>query len=418
MSTVSASSAHPASSPLRQDVQVIGIVGLVHASSHFTQLVLPPLFPLLQPYFGVSYAALGAVLTVFFIASCLMQALSGFIVDRWGPRPVLYAGLACMALGILAFAAATSYGVLLAAAVLAGVGNGVFHPVDFTLLNRKVSSSRLGHAYSVHGITGSLGWALAPVLVVPLAQLAGWRVALLAAAAVVAVVLLMALTAHRLLDSQALPVGRMGAKPAAQVRPVMPSPATSPLGFLALPAVWICMLFFFLYAMVLSVVQTFAGPAAAHLHAMPLAWVALCVTVYMVANAVGMLVGGFLVQRALRAERIVAGGFVVAAVFAAVVALAPVPTLLVPAVFGLMGFVTGLAGPSRDMLVKQSTPVQASGRVYGVVYSGLDIGQASAPLLFGWLMDHGHPQAVWVGLVLVQLALVASAALVARFQRT
>lgn len=410
---------HPSPS-LRDDAKVIGLVGVVHASSHFTQLVLPPLFPLLQPYFGVSYAALGAVLTVFFIASCIVQALSGFAVDRWGPRPVLYAGLVCMALGIAGFAASTSYAMLVAAAVIAGVGNGVFHPVDFTLLNRKVSSHRIGHAYSVHGISGSLGWAVAPVVVLPLAQQFGWRWALVVAALIVLAVLLLALLAHPLLATGRLAAGKptpSTSKPGAVSQAELAAMRT-PLGFLGLPAVWVCMVFFFLYAVVLSVVQTFAGPAAAGLHQMPLTWVALCVTLYMGANALGMVAGGFLVQRAVRAERIVATGFGVAATFAALLALVRVPVALVPVGFVLMGLVSGLAGPSRDMLVKQATPVQASGRVYGVVYSGLDIGQAVAPLLFGWLMDQGRMQAIWLGLTAVQLSLIASAALVAKIQRT
>jgi FSR family fosmidomycin resistance protein-like MFS transporter len=55
----------------------------------------------------------------------------------------------------------------------------------------------------------------------------------------------------------------------------------------------------------------------------------------------------------------------------------------------LIGFSSGLAAPSRDLLVKRSTPDNATGRVYGVVYSGLDIGQALSPLIFGLMMDHG-----------------------------
>ncbi len=57
--------------------------------------------------------------------------------------------------------------------------------------------------------------------------------------------------------------------------------------------------------------------------------------------------------------------------------------MLVPVLFGAMGFASGIAGPSRDLLVKSSTPANATGRVYGVVYAGLDIGQAVAPLVFG-----------------------------------
>ena len=175
----------PALNPvsLRQDAGVIGLVGLAHMISHFSQLLLAPLFPWLKDEFAVSYAQLGFLMTIFFVVSCAVQALSGFIVDRFGPRPILFVGLSLLGIAAFGYAASTSYWMLAAFAVIAGIGNGVFHPVDYTLINRKVSAPRLGHAYSFHGITGSLGWALAPALLVPLALLFSWRVALMAAGA-------------------------------------------------------------------------------------------------------------------------------------------------------------------------------------------------------------------------------------------
>jgi MFS family permease len=86
--------------------------------------------------------------------------------------------------------------------------------------------------------------------------------------------------------------------------------------------------------------------------------------------------------------------------------------------FGAMGFGAGIAGPSRDLLVKRSSPDNATGRVYGVVYSGLDIGQAVAPLLFGTLMDLQRPADVWLGIAAVQAMLVVSAFNVRRARRT
>ena len=67
-----------------------------------------------------------------------MQALSGFVVDRFGPRPVLFGGIGLLAVAAFGFAASTSYAMLAGFSVVAGIGNGVFHPVDYTLLNRKV----------------------------------------------------------------------------------------------------------------------------------------------------------------------------------------------------------------------------------------------------------------------------------------
>jgi MFS family permease len=394
--------------PLRQDAGVIGLVGLAHLISHFSQLLLAPLFPWLKDEFNASYLALGFLMTLFFVVSCAVQAASGFLVDRHGPRPVLFAGLSLVGIAAFGFAASTSYWMLAAFAIVAGLGNGVFHPVDYTLLNRKVSAPRLGHAYSFHGITGSLGWALAPALLVPLAIAFHWRVALATAGALAfGVLLVLWLQRERLaLPRAPAPVAGSTAQ------------AAGSFDFLRIPAVWMCFAFFFVYAVVLSVVQAFAPEAARQLHDVPVALAAACLTVYMVCSAGGMVLGGFLAADPSRCERIVAVGFGLAALVALAIGLAPLPALAVPALFGAMGFASGIAGPSRDLLVKRSTPENASGRVYGIVYSGLDIGQALAPLVFGSLMDQGRYSGVWLGLVAAQTLLIASAFNVRRVRRT
>ena len=395
---------------LGADAQLIGLVGLAHAISHFSQLILPPLFPWIKDAFALTYTELGAVLTVFFVVSCVVQAASGFLVDKMGPRPVLFAGLGLLALSGFVYAMAQAYWMLFVAAALAGIGNGVFHPVDYTLFNRKVAPTRLGHAYSVHGITGSLGWALAPVFVVPLAMAFSWRVALAAAGGVALLVLVVLWLNRRVLELDVKEVHKATGQGAQHTG--------GEFDFLRIPAVWMCFGFFFLYAVVISVVQTFAPSAAAHLHAVPVALVAMCLTAYMVASAGGMLVGGFLVADPSRSERVVAVGFGLAASVALVLALADFPPVIVPVLFGAMGFASGIAGPSRDLLVKRSTPPNATGRVYGVVYAGLDIGQATAPLIFGALMDHGQYRSVILGLAVVQAALIAGAFNVQRVRRT
>lgn len=393
--------------PLRQDAGVIGLVGLAHMISHFSQLLLAPLFPWLKDEFNASYVELGFLMTVFFVVSCAVQAASGFLVDRHGPRPVLFGGLALVGLAGFGFAASTSYWMMAAFAVVAGIGNGVFHPVDYTLLNRKVSAPRLGHAYSFHGITGSLGWALAPALLVPLAIAFSWRVALAAAGALAWGVLLVLWLQRARLEL-----------PRASVAAGAARAAEATFDFLRIPAVWMCFAFFFVYAGVLSVVQAFAPEAARQLHGVPVGLVAACLTIYMVCSAGGMVLGGFLASDPSRCERIVAIGFGLAAAVALTIGVAPLPALAIPALFGAMGFASGIAGPSRDLLVKRSTPENSSGRVFGIVYSGLDIGQAVAPLAFGSLMDHGHYTGVWLGLVALQTLLIASAFNVRRARRS
>ena len=396
-----------AAPPLRRDATFIGLVGLAHGLSHFCQLLLAPLFPWLKLAFGVSYAELGFLLTIYFVTSCVVQAVSGFWVDRYGPRPILFAGLALLGTAALGYATSTSYLMLALFSVLAGVGNGVFHPVDYTLLNRKIGQARLGHAYSVHGITGSLGWALAPALLVPLTLAYSWRVALLCASGLAFAVLALLWLRRQDLSVSPLPT----------TAPGQPAAAGS-LDFLRIPAVWTCFAFFFFYAGALSVVQSFAPEAARQLHSVPAQVAAMCLTVYMICSAVGMAAGGFLTARPERCERVVGAAFSVAAALALTLGFADVPAAAVPLFFGVMGFVSGMAGPSRDLLVKRSAPDNATGRVYGVVYAGMDIGQALVPLLIGTLMDRGAFASVWLALALLQGVLIASAFSVGRVRRT
>lgn len=395
--------------PAREDAHLIGLVGIAHLISHFSQLLLAPLFPWLKEAFAVSYAELGLLMTIFFVVSCIVQAASGFVVDRFGPRPVLFGGLALLGAAAFGFASSQSYWMLAAFAVVAGIGNGVFHPVDYTLLNRKVHPSRLGHAFSVHGITGSLGWALAPAMLVPLTIAYGWRTALMCAGA-----LAFAVLALLWLNRSQLALDLSPAAKAAESS----APAEHSFAFMKLPAVWMCFGFFFFYAAALSGVQLFAPEAARLLHGVPINLAAMCLTVYMVCSAGGMVAGGFLAADPARCERIIGVGFGTAAAIALVIGFADIPALAVPVLFGAMGFGAGIAGPSRDLIVKRASPPNATGRVYGVVYSGLDIGQAIAPLVFGSLMDLQQPKMVWLGIAIVQGVLIVNAFNVRKARRT
>lgn len=397
-----------APAPLRADAHTIGVVSIAHGISHFCQLVVPPLFPWIGASFGLSNTQLGLLMSVFFVVSFVGQALAGFVVDRYGAARVLYGGLGLLALAALGLGASPSYAVMLVFMAVAGLGNCVFHPVDFSILNARVSQPRLGHAYAAHGISGNLGWALAPVFVVGIAHGTGsWRMALFGVAAVVGVVL-----AGVWIFRAWLVVEPHGAAPGRNTGAAASSSAAAAGGtfdFLKLPAVWSCFAFFFIFALALGSIQTFAPSAAGKLHEVPAAHVAICLSIYMACAAAGMVLGGFLVRDPSRSARIVAAGFGASATVALLIALGDWPSLMVPVLFGVMGFGGGIAGPSRDLLVKQATPAGATGRVYGVVYSGLDVGMTVAPVLFGALMDAGAYRGVWLGVAFAQLVLIATA---------
>jgi FSR family fosmidomycin resistance protein-like MFS transporter len=397
--------------PLRQDARTIGLVGLAHGTSHFFHMLLPPLFPAFIRDFGLSYSELGLLVTVFFVISGIGQALAGFLVDRVGARPVLFAALACFVLASLAAAGASGYAGLLLAAALAGIGNAPFHPVDFTILNQRVSRPRLGHAFSVHGISGNLGWALAPVVLIGLTALGGhWRWAYLGTAVWAGAVLLLLWCQRDALEDPA------AAKAREKAAGLVPATEHS-LAFLRLPSVWLCFSFFFWSTASLAAIQSFAGPALGKLYGLPLSTTAFVVTAYMLCGAAGMLLGGFVVPRAQRLERVIAVTMTLAAVLLLGAASGMLPPLAAAACAAAAGLGTGLAGPSRDMLIRQAAPAGATGRVYGTVYSGLDVGFAAAAPVFGALLDGGRPAAVFTGAAAALMLGVACAAVVGLVQR-
>lgn len=405
----------------RRDWLTILLVGVAHASSHFFQLVIPSLYVPLGREFGLDFAALGLLATVFFVASGIGQASSGFVVDRLGARPILWFGLSSFVVAALLMATAQHYAVLLVAAGIAGLGNSVFHPVDFAILNDRISQKRLGHAFSVHGLTGSLGWALTPVFIATLTALYDWRVAVFGVAALCAAVLLLTILGRHLLagsepvirpaqSAQAGQAGRAASSPgqpaaaAVAAKAGETASAAAPAGVLATlamlasrPALWAAFLFFGFTSLALSSVQNYTIPLLGSLYGVGDMAASSALSSYMVASAFGMMLGGFLVSSTPHTERIVAASLILAGGILALLATGAVPAwLAVPAV-ALAGFCSGTSGPSRDMLVRRVAPKGATGSVYGLVYSGMDVGAATGPLLFGLMMDAGLRQGPWLG---------------------
>lgn len=398
-----------APSAARQDATTIGLIGLAHGTSHFFHLLLPPLFPYFIRDFGLSYSELGLLVSLFFVISGTGQAASGFLVDRIGARPVLFAALGCFALAGLATAFAPGYAGLLAAAALAGLGNAPFHPADFTILNKRVSQPRLGHAFSVHGITGNLGWAAAPVFLTGLVAMTGsWRLAAGCATLVPLGVIAVLWLNRAAIDDRAgswAHDGQAKAGPAGAAK-------EHPMAFLKLPSVWLCFSFFFWSTCALSAIQSFSSPALQQLYGLPLSTTAFVVTGYMLCGAAGMVVGGFLVARTEKLERIIGLCLIASAVVLCVVAAGWMPGWLAAGVTAAAGFGVGLAGPSRDMLIKRAAPPGATGRVYGTVYSGLDLGFAMAAPVFGAMLDRGWAAGVFYGSALTLAMGVVSATFV------
>jgi MFS transporter, FSR family, fosmidomycin resistance protein len=395
-------------SVVKQDATVISLVGFAHGTSHFFHLMLPPLFPWFMREYSLSYTQVGALMTVFFIVSGTGQALAGFLVDRWGAHRVLCLGISLLATsGFLVAAASGVWGLYLAAFV-AGMGNSVFHPADFSLLNHRVSQARLGHAFSAHGLSGNLGWVAAPLIMTATATAAGWRTAGFVAALIGCTSLTTLLWRRRDLsnafDDQASEHGNRRQN------------SVSLFGLLKLRLTWFAFGFFFFSTLVLGAFENFAPSLLRDLYGLSLAAATSGLTFYLVGGAAGLLAGGFLVSGGSGQEKLVGLSFFASAVLALLLALAVAPTWSVIGVMAVMGFGVGIASPSRDMLVRNSTVASvgkgAFGRIYGLVYSGADVGLATAPLIFGILMDAGKPKFVFAGIsIALAIAIVAAQAI-------
>jgi MFS family permease len=375
--------------PWRNDATVIGLVGLAHASSHFSHLLLPLMFPVFGKTFGLSYSEMGLLMSVFFVVSGIGQASAGFVVDRFGARPVMFVSVAIMAVACLVASVATNYAGLMLAAAMLGIGNCSFHPVDFTILNHKVSGPRLGYAFSAHGLTGNLGWAIAPVFMLSLSTWFDWRAAYVGAALFFLAILLLLWLNRESLHTDVEPTKDK-------------TTDDHVLAFLKIPVVWWCFAFFLLSTMTLAVVQSFAVSILQAMHQVTFEAATMTLTAYMLSAAAGMFVGGFVAARwPLQSDKVVAACMTVAALCMALCGSGWLEGLATMVILAATGLAIGVGGPSRDMMIKKATPKGATGRVYGIVYSGLDVGFAIAPLVFGVFMDHG-----WYGATLLGAATV------------
>jgi len=356
----------------------------------------------LRAEFDVSWTLLGTLVGVFYAASGVTQFTAGFIVDRLGARPVLLTGLALLAFGTILASLAPGVYWLFPVVALMGVGNGVFHPADFAILNANIAPRRLGYAYSTHGIGGNLGYALSPIVSFSIASVYGWRVALAAMGVMGVIALGVLASQRRLLTSH-----RASDAHAASHRGAMQL-------FLQ-PAIVLCFCYFVAQTMAAVGLQTFLPSALNAGFDVPLALATSAVTAYLLGSTAGIAAGGYFATRTSRHDRIAAAGLLAGAALLALVATGWVPLLLLIPLFVAAGFALGATGPSRDLIVRNATPKGAAGRVYGFVYSGLDLGAMIGPVWFGLMLDNGHPRQMFL---VISILLVVAVGTVLQARRS
>ncbi len=370
----------------------ISAVGTAHFTSHLLQLAFAPLFLTMRDDLGVTFTELGALLSAFYLASGMGQVTAGILVDRFGAHRLLLAGMALQASSVAAIGLAPTYGLMLPLAFLSGLGNAVYHPADLSILSHRIRPERLGRAFAAHVIAGNFGYAVSPLMSGTLAIAFGWRTALvvMGGAALVATFALIV------------------------VRPVLHSPTiaeqakapggVAPISFgqvLTTPVVLLAFFYFLLSSISLVGIQNFS--IAALQEAMPSpppwrrsqsrpissppprAWPSGAMwrtpTIHRIAILAAIAMRGAPPPRAA-----------CAALASLHLPLALATTALVVGI----GFANGPHPAVPRRVVRRASTAGATGKVFGVVYSGFDIGSLFAPLIYGLLMDHHLPHGVFL----------------------
>ncbi|MEJ2432151.1 MAG: MFS transporter [Pseudolabrys sp.] len=381
--------------------RVVGAVSAAHFVSHYYILLLAPLLPFVRADYGVSYTEIGVALAAFNVVTAALQAPAGFLVDRVGARLPLVGALV---IGGGAFAIAGlvhSYWVLVAMFALAGVGNAVYHPADYSLLSHHVPSQRIGQAFSVHTFAGMLGSAVAPPTLLAMQSVWSWRGAFIGAGFVgfAVAALIMAMRD----GADIVPAQAQTARAAAQ---------EAPPGWrlLVSPAILLNLMFFVMLAMMSGGIYNYSVVALGALHGTPVATANAALTGFLLLSAIGVLAGGLLVGRTSRHGTVATLGLVAIALFILLVGEFSLGALALVGAMAVSGFFFGAIMPSRDMIVREVTPPGSFGKVFGFVTTGFNIGGIVAPLLFGAIMDHGSPRLLFLTVAACGLLGVATVA--------
>jgi MFS family permease len=388
--------AAPQQAKTDSSLRTLAAISTAHWVSHFHMFVLAMLFPFLKDQLGVGYIELGFALTVFAVISGLTQAPMGYLADHIGARKVLLMGLTLGGFALIMLGLHLSYSWLIASSVLLGLANSVYHPADYAILSAHMDEARMGRAFSIHTFAGFLGGAVAPAIVAALVAMIGGHGALIVSGAVGPLVALL-LVVVGIPDASAADRRIAGAK--------------APQQNIITPALIVLTIFFMLLSLSSAGIGNFGVVALMSGYGASFSSANIALTAFLGASAIGVLAGGFLADHTRRHGQVAAACFALNAAVVLIIAMIPLPSLLLMTAMAAAGFLGGVIAPSRDMLVRNAAPAGAAGRAFGIVSTGFNLGGIVSPLLFGWIMDQKWPH--WVfGASVVFMVLTVLLALV------
>ncbi len=367
------------------DLKVISLISTGHCLSHTYQLALPNLFFLITVKEGFSIASLALLTSVFFVVSAIGQIISGFLVDKYGARPILFLGFFLIAISTAAFAFVNSYAVMVILSFLAGLGNSVFHPADYSILNGSISEKNVGKAYGVHGFGGLIGYAITPFLMYLMGTNFGWRETMLIIGITGVVVASLMWTQREDLQDSGLDKG------------INAGSVKQGIGILFKPATILSFLFFCFMAMGSVGLMTLGPDALTAFLDLSRDKASYTISLQMTGSLCGILIGGIIADRIKRHDIATAAIVTLAVMLVwSVPVFQPTNLVILILIFVVFGFAYGMAQPSRDMVVRAVAPSGAAGKIFGFTYSGMDVGSSVGVAAFGFLLGGGQPRLIFI----------------------
>ena len=367
----------------RREVQAIGLIGFAHLLSHLYLLALAPLLIPITKSLQISTVEWGTALGVFAITTGVLQTPMGFLVERIGGRKVLIGGLL---LNSAAFCLigwqVTDFWQLLALMAIAGIGNSVFHPADYSLISSSIDEGRLGRAYSIHTFVGHVGFLAGPLLSATLEPFIGWRGAMMTIGGIGITMTLVLVLFGYLINE-----GTQVKKPASigdSLRDILTSRSV--------------MLFFLFYmgaSMANFGVTQFSVAAFQGMHDFSRTTAVAALTAYQIATLLLVLPGGLLADKTDRYDAVLMAGFGISALMIFLVGADLLPFWLVMVCLVIAGGMRGAANASRDVAVRRVASHLPVGTVFGFVSTGFLVGQALAGPIYGYLYDHYPPHIIF-----------------------
>ncbi|MBK18306.1 MAG: hypothetical protein CMM52_05660 [Rhodospirillaceae bacterium] len=365
--------------------------------SHYSQLVLPPLFALMNNDLGIDYALLGLIITFINASAAIAQTPIGFLVDRFGARTILISGLIIKTLAIGAMALTNSYEIILVLAIIAGLGHAVFHPADYSILMSSIDERRIGKAFSFHTASGTAGTAAGPLVTVLIAEFWDWKIAVLSVAALGIV------TGLAMILQGGIIKDHIGHKKKTKTRLGI----TDGMTLLLKPSMLFLYLFFLTTAMISIGLNGFTVVILIESYGTPLVAAGAALTTFATAGVIGVLCGGVIADKTERHDLVAVGAFSSAALVTIFMASYDLHHYVILVCFAAIGWLLGLVRPARDMMVRAETPDGNAGKVFGFMSTGHQVGGVFIPVTYGWIIDQGKADWIfWITAILMLTAML------------